>query len=313
MNLGMLPTQGMMAMLDKLNYIIYLKNIIPAGTTCVLPKFPKIEDQQQTVLLQQFEADNAIDPVQNAVFLERSKFLVRILKSLALPVNNEGLKKDVSEIYDLLTNMAERNEATLKKNQTDIINSEVENFSNFLTDDFSTVSPTTAGIAYIHNFKNYLFQVVQPGLPEKSKTTIRTSGTASQATNYFSTYLEQNRPAAAPDLKVYIYAFENENSAPLKKYFIYCITQFQYDQLLKKQKITIEDLNKITTRCQDPASASAKLLNPSFPYYFIAVSTDTKEIRMCNKVDLKTLSKTSESKFVDKPYAVSLYPIDKCF
>lgn len=317
-NINLLPTEGMFSLMEKLNpNLSSIKDIDP-GYTCILPKYPEPDPKREKRLENQFVRDVSVDPVQNAIFRERSKFLTTIIKAIEIPSKNKEVTDDVLWVYNILLQL-QNSKTGLKRNQTNLINNEIENFYIFLIEDFSRNGVTDESASHIHDFRNYLYQVLRPsGYGSLKPQPTRTGGP-----NFENDYLwDENQSVEFADdpvegyLKVYIYAFENEHSAPVDGYLIYWISEFQHDVLAaKKTGITKSDLDNITTSCQDMASISSGELDPTFTYYFIAVVPRTGVIAMCNKVDLKKLSRDSKNRFINKPepFAISLYGFEKCF
>lgn len=311
MNARILPTPGMLSLLEELNPALSNKAILNAGTEIILPDFPEIDSSLQGKLQASLNGDNIPDVTQTAVFLERSKFTQIILQNVEIPSGNEVVKNDLIAIYDLLTNIIQNPKFRLKKRQANLLNSELENFYKYLINDLPR-KDSNSDLSYIRQFKDYLFHIV----PATKKTTVRgDGGPNSGSENISDAYPEDDAGIFLEEgnMAVYIYAFESATSAPLNNYRIYYISEFQHDQLLKTgNQITVADLNKITTPCHDLASPAAVSVDPSLTYFFIAVDKNIKQIKMCSKVNIENLPKKSGNKFINKPYAVPLYKDDDC-
>ena len=310
-----LPTNGMIRLLYELNPGLVEEVDLPVGKTLQLPNFPVPDATRQASLQAQFNSDRNIDKEGTLIFKERSKFLSALLPKLEIPNDSVRLKKSISDIIGLMEKLATNPNLFLRKMQTQLLNSEVSNFTNFILNPEAAGYDHEANANYIHQFRDYLFEVIG----KEDNTGINKSKSRSGSgpnIDYTNSDIEmemENDMWAPNTLNIYIYAFRDKDTPPLDNYIIFCISGFQYDVLkAKKKRLVLSDFQKVAERCRDMASTASRSIYPSFPYYIIAVSKDSEDVVMCSSLNLSKDNTFATGKYIDKPHAIALYIFDKC-
>lgn len=240
--------------------------------------------------------------------------------------------KDLQSVDSLLQKVVMRKEPKLRKYHTDILNSELERFTGYLNESEAKPPPVSLDTAYVHSFRNYFYEVagpyyLSPTLTGSRQQRGRSSGLAAVKLPSFNFSTDGADPAStAVDAWIHVLIpvfiqskFKYIDS--MNQYWVYCLSEFQFDNLnrtLMKMKpvekrtiavdklsrlITVNDLEKTKTLCPSPASVTAKRIDTRFPYHFIVVSLNKKEILIHDWIDLKKYS----FQLKDGLYGLGLY------
>jgi hypothetical protein len=219
----------------------------------------------------------------------------------------------------------------LRKFHTDILNSEIKRLADYLAER-SRKPSVSLDTAYVHSFRNYFYEVVGPYYVFGSATgswqqSRRSSGL--EAVTVLASILKMDPPdpaSAAIDVSIHVLIPVLVQSRykyidSMNQYWVYCLSEFQFDNLnqnfmnmrpAEKRAIgvdklntlvTINDLEKTKAVCPSPASITAKRIDTRFPYHFIVVSLDKRNILIHDWIDLKKY--TFEVK--DGQYGLGLY------
>jgi hypothetical protein len=332
LNFRICPTRGTLDLLEKLNPQFRGSDSIDEGTSVLLPLLNEASPDMQQQIDRFLTQDNAVSDTGNTQFLKNSQALQAAVSSWMMMHWKKGpLTNDLREINSLLENILQQPEAKLRKYHTDIINNEMEQFANYLrirsSGKMLSVPPDTA---YVHAFHNYFFQVVGPYyLPatDNQQRPESHSGLKSIKRRRIDFRSALPDPAStAVDVSIHVQIpvlsqnkFRYVDS--MNQYWVYCLSEFQFDNLNStlmgmkpadkhtlpvdrlKTLITVDDLERTKSLCPSPASVTARRIDTRFPYHFIVVSLDKRNILIHDWIDLATYA----FKLEDGQYGLGLY------
>ncbi len=327
------PTRGTLDLLEKLNPQLKTDTSVAEGTSVILPLLNDVDDAVQQKMTAFLADDNAVSKTGNALLLKNSKALRTVLTPwLKNRPDSSPWMIELRDINLLLQKITGQKTPVLRKYHTDILNSEIERFTRYLSGQPAKRPPVGFDTAYVRSFRDYFYQVAGPYysvLPSMGMRSMRTGGSGLAAVKparfLFNGHLPDDA-ATAVDVWIHVLVpvlmqskFKYIDS--MNQYWVYCLSQFQFDNLNQKLAamtptekrtlavdrlrtfITVADLERVRALCPSPASVTAKRIDTRFAYHFIVVSLNKKNILIHDWLDLAKYS----FQLQDGKYGLGLY------
>lgn len=285
----------------------------------ILPNFPATGAKREAELQAEFEKD--LTPDENGIndFFKAAQLQNYLYFSNPFPKKYEKQKIELDYAFDLVQQATKGFHKKFKKYQTDLLNSEIEQFNMNYLKMISTEDIRKEDLVYIHNYSRTIIKllepIVEPGrkfypekkyLPqekEKAKTAPGKSGGPSVS---FLDEEEQFDEEGDELLRINIYVFTADKRAHNDSFFIYWMTPDMYNRF--KEENTSLDHFERRNKIPSMASVTAKLIDPGLEYCFLAVpKSGVKRVVAFTQVKGDAILEYSGKPDMTELYAVPLY------
>ncbi len=327
------PTDDALTLIKSLNPDLADKNILNAGSTLYLPRFPKVSESHKESDARQFEIDNTADSSASELFIQRSndvqRFIGSMLEKKSLLDNSED-DRELREVLQRLSrslNGSDKIGYGIIYSTATILSSELISLHKVLIYNLTTQPDSDR----FHQYKDIL---------ESFSEDFETLLSPYQSLGFFQEYGQLQYALSGPHTSTGQISFENppkQNEQKDDRYFssdgsrninfyvftidsnkkaitdssvfnslydVYCLPVAIFG-LFKRNIKKLGDLSEF--KCSRPASVSNQNLNLT-RYYIFAVSLASGTIvsNRDNYFDIEKIPKESSNGSYPRPYA---YPI----
>ena len=287
----------------------------------VMPDFPATGKKREAELQAEFE--KALTPDDRGIkdFLKAVRLQNTLYFSYPFPKKDIVELKEFDYAFDLVQQATKEYYKDFKKYQTDLLNSEIEQFNMSYLKMMSTGDILKQDLEYIHEYSYTIIKLLEPIIepgrnflqekkynPQQQKSKAKTLPVKKTGgpTASFMDEDEQLYEEGGDLLRINIYVFTPDKKAYSDSFYVYWMTSGMYTRFMRKEFSLdhLENNNKIPKM----ASTTGLLIEPGIKYCFVAVpKSDTRRIVAITKVNGDEILEYSGNPDMTALYAVPLY------
>jgi hypothetical protein len=275
-----LPTKSSEKLVIALNPKLKDNAKIKNGETIMFPLLPEMSEKRVQELNEDYAKELSADEIGQFTFVKLANRYETLVEKFPPPEKLQSVAEQLQSIKKLLSEAKFGPYKKLRKIDTDMLNAELEDFNNnYLKGRGRRIDSVDVNDLYYTVstlLKPYLFRRVKPEIFKKADIMkFDKSGPSAfdEAENdetgiWYDEVLQS-------EITVNFYVYTQTGVVSADSFWVYCLSEPFYRRLLNGGA-TLEHLRDKGFRCPRYASPTGKPINPSFKWYFVAVTKDAE-------------------------------------